>query len=332
MSNKYTTLPLPGIQVTSLMDCVSIIAPISVVQELEPDLKAVAVNCFLSTSDSFDSSSLRHLSLKMSMEYSVTPTAKRSRRSFGRLDNWGIWGLGKEETGTDMFPKTGHEFSVWAYTANVQATQPKPYKRSLIECLDGFPVNSFSGESINEAFTLRASSPKQCKGNKNHPNTFVAVKGRLGEDPWGVDEAPCLTSQEWTRRLDIKRKNGGGAGFAILHKSPAGDRHFFDNAPCLRSLPSTNGKQAGSGAYKVREFQGEQWLERPITATEAERLMGWEEGSTAKGVTADGKKIEISTTQRIKMLGNGIIPAEITEILEALKPILGEEDNATVQP
>lgn len=118
---------------------------------------------------------------------------------------------------------------------------------------------------------------------------------------------------------------------AILHKSATGDRHYTDDAPCLRSLASTNGHQAGTGAYKVREFQGEQWLERPITATEAERLMGWEENSTAKGVTPEGKEIDISTTQRIKMLGNGIIPAEITEILEALKPILSEENDAATQ-
>jgi len=188
--------------------------------------------------------------------------------------------------------------------------------------LDGKPINSFNGSAIDEAYTLRENSAKAGKGNRKHPNTFVtvAVKGRLGESPWIVNESPCLTSKEWTRRLHIKRgKKGGGVGFAILQKVPGSERQYFDNAPCLRSLPSTNGKQAGTGAYKVREFQGEQWRERPITATEAERLMGWEEGCTATGVTRDGQEIEISTTQRIKILGNGIIPVEVTEILNELK-------------
>lgn len=227
--------------------------------EKEQVLREVADNCFLKQSDSWKSSSLRVLSLKTSMALLATTKGKPSRRSSLRLDNWGMWGLGNYLTETATCPKTDQEFSVWVITGDIRATKPKPYKRSLQECLDGTAINSF-----------------------------------------------------------------------IVHKSAGGERYYYKEAPCLRSrsvvlvvsLSSTNGHQSGSGAIKVREFQSQESIERPLTATEAERLMRWLEGSTAIGFTAEGKGIEISTTQRLKMLGNGIIPAEITEILQGLKEVI----------
>ena len=112
------------------------------------------------------------------------------------------------------------------------------------------------------------------------------------------------------------------SGYAVVFRAADGDRVYTENAPCLRSLTNTNGKQTGTGAYKVREFQGEEYIERSITATEAERLMGWEEGSTQFGILADGREVKVSKTQRVRVLGNGIIPDEITDILEGLKAFL----------
>lgn len=45
---------------------------------------------------------------------------------------------------------------------------------------------------------------------------------------------------------------------------------------------------------------------RRLTPTECERLMGLEDGWTAKGVV-DGKEVDISDTQRYKMCGNGVV-------------------------
>ena len=62
--------------------------------------------------------------------------------------------------------------------------------------------------------------------------------------------------------------------------------------------------------------------QRPLSATEFERLMGWPVGSTEKGITASGQEISISKTQRQKMLGNGIVPQEIEDICNKLKDFL----------
>ncbi|WP_416212659.1 hypothetical protein [Nostoc sp. DedQUE04] len=118
---------------------------------------------------------------------------------------------------------------------------------------------------------------------------------------------------------------------AIVYRAAGGDRIYHEEAPTLRSLSNTGGKhQSGSGAYKIREYDGETYLERSINATEAEKLMGWEVGSTARGINKEGDEISISQTQRIKMLGNGIIPAEITDILTAIKPMLERKLEAEV--
>lgn len=170
-----------------------------------------------------------------------------------------------------------------------------PYKRSLAECLEsqGIVVSGTSNDGVKE-----------------------------------VSESPTLDASRWSPCLDVNKERGKATVVLepvkaeVVYRAADSDRAYSDESPTLRSLAKTNGKQAGSGAVKVREYNGTQYLERPMTAREYENLMGWESDSTAIGLTEDGKEISISQTQRKKMLGNGIIPQEITEMLTALKPII----------
>jgi hypothetical protein len=336
-----------------------VLARISPRLENVPVLKAIADACFLKESDFCNFSSLNFSYLKTSKDCSAQGKEKTSSKSSKRLQKWGIWGLGSSETGVAMSHKTDPESSVWAFTGDVRITSPKPYKKTLAECLGGSaPINSVSGDPVDQAYTLRQSSFKQGTGNAKHPNTFVrlpaAIKACANEVEF-TDEAPSLIAGRW---LDSTNSNHarGGKGFAILdtlqsaregkpriyesdacsllspstggsklkvvHRAPGGDRLYTENAPTLRSLANTNGHQAGSGAMKVREIDGGAYIERPMTAREYENVMGWEPNSTAIGLTADGREIQISETQRKRVLGNGIVPQEITEILLALKPFI----------
>lgn len=99
----------------------------------------------------------------------------------------------------------------------------------------------------------------------------------------------------------------------ILDRHADGDRIYKTIAPTLRS-------QANSGgSFRVQSPDG---TIRPLTANEFERLMGWEVDSTAKGIAANGKEINISRTRRQQVLANGIIPAEITNICQNLATFL----------
>lgn len=59
-----------------------------------------------------------------------------------------------------------------------------------------------------------------------------------------------------------------------------------------------------TGQDKHGVFNGTQI--RRLTPTECERLMGLEDGWTAKGII-DGKEVDISDTQRYKLCGNGVV-------------------------
>lgn len=143
-----------------------------------------------------------------------------------------------------------------------------------------------------------------------------------------VNEAPTLVSGNWLNSTQVSHDKSG-KGFAVVYRAPRGDRIHTENAPTLRSLSNIKGHQAGSGAMKVREIDGEEYWERPMTAREYENCMGWEPNCTEMGVTADGREIPISPTQRKRMCGNGVIPHEITEILENLKPFIEERTMST---
>lgn len=57
---------------------------------------------------------------------------------------------------------------------------------------------------------------------------------------------------------------------------------------------------------------------RRLTPTECERLMGLEDGWTAKGII-DGKEVDISDTQRYKMCGNGVVVNCVDYIYNLIK-------------
>lgn len=115
-------------------------------------------------------------------------------------------------------------------------------------------------------------------------------------------------------------------GIAVIDRARGGDRTYSHIAPTIRTASrDKNGKQGGSGAFKVLEEDGSK---RPLRPHEVEKLMGWEENATATGITSDGEKVSISNTQRHRMLGNGIIPAEIENICNNLRPFLEDMADA----
>lgn len=188
--------------------------------------------------------------------------------------------------------------SVAIATANVQCKIPVPNKPNLADCIE---------------------------------QGTICVKGTPDKGLWQVSEAPAVISAQWAHGIDIKRNSekGGGAGFAILYRAADGDRFYPTEAPTLRSLATSKGRQGGSGATKIREFNGELYRDRPLLPQEAEALMGWETGSTAEGINAKGDRYALVATHRHKILGNGIVPQEIAEILQGAKQLLSSDRDLT---
>lgn len=75
-----------------------------------------------------------------------------------------------------------------------------------------------------------------------------------------------------------------------------------------RGFPDGDGRSAVMEEMRIRR----------LTPTECERLMGLEDGWTAKGII-DGKEVDISDTQRYKLCGNGVVVNCVDYIYSLLK-------------
>jgi len=372
------------------------LAPIFRLLGVEQDLMDFVAAFSLSSCDFFDSSSLKCFFLKTSRGCSAAAPIQvqdmqlelfsdtalgdgaspkkhvrarnqlrnsiRARISSGysaSLAHWGMTVVGRSETETDGFPKTGPESSLWVITGNVQCPRIEPDRPTLQSCLDtGEKIldQKPGGDRLNREETSAVTTP--CG---THPFAFV---GSPSNGWQATSESPTLTSSGWLQSPSAETQKYV-LRFAVMYRSATGSRLYTEEAPTLRSLANTGGKhQGGGGAWKVVEYKGEEYVvpnslpdecstlaateayiksgdrprrvkdgraslipmayrrQRPLSATEFERLMGWPVGCTEKGITRSGKEITISKTQRQKMLGNGIIPQEIQDICLSLKPFL----------
>lgn len=264
----------------------------------EPDLMAVAQACFLKDSDFCDFKSLRLSFLKMSLASSAVITEMTSTLFSVPSRNWGMWGHGKNAMESATFPKIESGSSFWVLTGNVQCKKVEATRSSLDECLDTPGVildRHISGDRIYDTIA---------------PTIRSCAKGKNGH------------------------QSGGGQYKVVEYK---GEEYLVDGvsgneAMCLdgTGMLATNRKRpvnilTGKCKDLPQSYRGNP---RPLTGNEFERLMGWELDSTATGVTKEGEVVAISTTQRHRMLGNGIIPAEIEDICNSLRPFLEEVKNS----
>ena len=54
---------------------------------------------------------------------------------------------------------------------------------------------------------------------------------------------------------------------------------------------------------------------RYLTPLECERLMGWEDNWTKYGINEKGETIELSDNCRYNLIGNGVVPQVVREII-----------------
>jgi len=138
----------------------------------------------------------------------------------------------------------------------------------------------------------------------------------LGQDRAGVI-VHNLQPRSPNRPSLLKNKNAGGSGhlqredgitYTVDTANTQGvqiigstQKHSARMENCSPSLTKAMGDGGGHVPMKIEDMRI-----RRLTPTECERLMGLEDGWTAKGII-DGKEVDISDTQRYKMCGNGVV-------------------------
>lgn len=127
----------------------------------------------------------------------------------------------------------------------------------------------------------------------------------------------------------LKNKNAGGSGHlqredGITYTVDTGCTVGVQmvgstqkNAARMEDISPALTKAMGDGGGQI-PMKIEDMRIRRLTPTECERLMGLEDGWTARGII-DGKEVDISDTQRYKMCGNGVVVNCVDYIYSLIK-------------
>lgn len=185
-----------------------------------------------------------------------------------------------------------------------------------------FPIGenelaSVCGERRTEPKTKVASAVTTREGGRKENNFLIAhaldANYHKGQSPNGQCKRTMIHTafQGETREYSdisptISTPSGGGhLPMAVERRTDEGLRTFKDNIyGTLRGMDSCGDKMVVNN-QSIRR----------LTPIECERLQGFPDGWTKYGII-DGKKVEISDTQRYKCLGNAVTTNVITAIIE----------------
>jgi len=119
---------------------------------------------------------------------------------------------------------------------------------------------------------------------------------------------------------------GGGSEPLVVVPRPTAKSvdQFRVYAGCVPTLMARMGTGGGNVPFVLRE--NDQLCMRKLTCVECERLQAFPDHWTTQGLTALGEQIEISNTQRYKVLGNAVTTSVIAEIGKLILNFFCEEE------
>ena len=127
-------------------------------------------------------------------------------------------------------------------------------------------------------------------------------------------------------KSQIKRIYGINGVAPTLHRYTGGHQDIKMAIPVLtpsRIEKRQNGrrfKENGEPSFTITRqdkqgiFDGK--IIRTLTPLECERLMGWPDNWTKWGIDENGNTVELSDTQRYNLIGNGVVPQIVSQIIE----------------
>lgn len=202
----------------------------------------------------------------------------------------------------------------------------------------GFPCQSFSISGAGRGFedargTLFFDIARICKHKKpanvllenvlrllTHDggrtfNRIVEVLEECGYFvEWGVlNAAKYGPPQSRSRVIIVGHSRIETAGALFLQPGNGGVYHDVDPEKVATCLDASYAKGWLDNGQRTHIFQDGR--PRRLTPLECERLMGFPDDWTAKGLTTTGKEIAISDRQRYKIAGNAVVPAVIADVV-----------------
>jgi site-specific DNA-cytosine methylase len=129
------------------------------------------------------------------------------------------------------------------------------------------------------------------------------VHGEHSTAMTGNGNADVAFETDTARTLDTTGGYASNQGGTVV-----GDLIHDDQESAL--LPSSGSQDPDASIGGERNTH--RWVVRKLTPLECERLMGWPDEYTMRGITDDGEEVVIAKTSRYKICGNGIV-SPVTE-------------------
>ncbi|WP_298339996.1 DNA cytosine methyltransferase [Ferrimicrobium sp.] len=198
----------------------------------------------------------------------------------------GGWARGLKDTGHDV---TGYDI------IDFSESYPGKFIKADLLTYNDFP----------HADVIVASPPCTDFSKASFPPTWTAVKLYPPNIPSAMElfnrvyEIVALTSAKYY----IIENVVGAQKYMGKARMHIGSRYFWGNFPAF-----TNRVSSRNGVFDGMDI-------RYLTPLECERLMGWEDNWTKYGINEKGETIELSDNCRYNLIGNGVVPQVVREII-----------------
>ena len=189
-----------------------------------------------------------------------------------------------------------------------------------------FVFGALGGKSIPKIFFERKDKGKDSVIQKQRANTLTTrYYGAQANGSYIIEDKRDIENLHSSKK-QIDRIYGINGVAPTLHRKTGG-RQVAKIAFPVRQADgrgeNVNGrriKNAGDPSFTLQASQRHGVMVdddiRYLTPLECERLMGWEGSWTKYGMDEKGNVVEISDNQRYNLIGNGVVPQVVRNIIE----------------
>jgi DNA (cytosine-5)-methyltransferase 1 len=203
--------------------------------------------------------------------------------------------------------EAGYDIRFELLSANEFGVPQSRERIVIVGCLRG------EGEQkvLSKTRYYRKNAPRK-KGNSKNATLLAYSKSTRAEH---IDHRMRVNEDANTLSTGEGCRNMSTMNFVSY--SRAGVDKEMDEAYSLNAS-DWRGLNRNQRQNAVMETKDEEIMIRRLTPREGERLMGWPDDWTKWGIDEAGKKVEISDTQRYKMIGNGVVSNMIKSIIDGI--------------
>ena len=199
-----------------------------------------------------------------------------------------------------------------------------------------FIFGTLGGSGFRKVFLKRKNERKNIKLQRQQANTITrryhgsqATGTYIAERKFNAQIENLHFSRRQPNRIygvngvapTLHRHTGGGQNIKIV-----ASRGRMENGQWIQKIEARKDDKANAltSVQKGNMVSIDSKI-RYLTPLECEKLMGWESNWTKYGIDEKGNTIELSDNQRYNLIGNGVVPQVVKQIIRSLMPQRNDE-------